>query len=168
VKTELGDHSSPTDSLSTSNERTKNIEEEIRAFFTKYVPKYAPYTAFLLIPIFALLLAWFFRRQKLFYMFHLVFALHFHTFLWIFCSILLIIDIFTHKFEYPDWLSFILFLIPGAYLTIGFHHFYHTKSWWKTVLKAIGITLLYVLLIIIVTILLIISVMLIFFPEIIH
>jgi len=95
-----------------------------------------------------------------------VFALHFHTFLWIYCSILLIIEIFTPKFEYPDWLSFILFLTPGVYLTFGFHRFYQTKSWWKAIRKAIGITLLYALLIVIVTILLLILVMWIFFPEI--
>jgi len=173
VKIESNDHSSPTDSITNNTtadkvkeEKMNKVHEEFRAFVIKNIPKYAPYTTFLLIPIFALLLVLFFRRQKLFYMFHLVFALHFHTFLWIYCSILLIIEIFTPKFEYPGWLSFIIFLIPGAYLAIGFHRFYHTKSWWKVIRKAIGITLLYALLIVIVTILLLILVVWIFFPEI--
>ena len=171
VKIELNDHSSPTDSLTNNTtedkvkeEKLKKIHEEFKAFVLKNIPKYAPYTTFLLIPIFALLLTWFFRRQKLFYMFHLVFALHFHTFLWVFCSILLIIDIFTPKF--PSWLSFLLFLIPGVYLAIGFHRFYHTKLRWQAVLKAIGIGMLYFILIIIVTILVMSLVMWIFFPEI--
>ena len=175
VKIELNNNTSPTDSLTnnTTNdkikeEKIKKIYKEFQAFMIKNVPKYAPYTTFLLIPIFALLLAWLFRRKKLFYMFHLVFALHFHTFLWIFCSILLIIHIIIPKFEFPDWLSFILFLTPGVYLAIGLHRFYHTKSRWQAIRKAIGITLLYVLLITIVTILLLGLVVRIFFPEIIN
>ena len=171
VKIDYKTDSSPTDSLTINGTNDKDKEEKIekfyeefRAFMLKNIPKYAPYTAFLLIPIFALLLAGFFRRKKLFYMFHLVFALHFHTFLWIFCSILLIIDIFIPKF--PDWLSFLLFLTPGVYLAIGFHRFYQTKSRWHAVLKAIGIGMLYFILIIVVTILLLVAVLLIFFPEI--
>ena len=173
VKIESTDQASPTDSLTNNTtsekvkeEKKRKAQEDFRVFALKNIPKYAPYTTFLLIPIFALLLAWFFRRKKLFYMFHLVFALHFHTFLAIFCSILLIVGIFTPNFDFPSWLSLTLFLTPGIYLVIGFHRFYRTKSWWQAVLKAIGITLLYVILIFTVTVLLIISVMLIFFPEI--
>jgi len=171
VKIDYTKDNSTTDSLTNNGSPVKEQEdkinkfqEEFKAFVIKNIPKYAPYTAFLLIPIFALLLAWFFRRQKLFYMFHLVFALHFHTFLWVFCSLLLIIGIFTP--EFPNWLSFLIFLIPGVYLAIGFRRFYHTKSWWQTVRKAIGIGLLYFFLVIVVTGLILGLVIFIFFPEI--
>ncbi|MCL2246998.1 MAG: DUF3667 domain-containing protein [Lentimicrobiaceae bacterium] len=150
-----------TDSLSDNSINNKDEGMTNEKFFEfmrssmKYFTKFAPYAAFLLMPIFALLLAFFFRRQKLFYMFHLVFAVHFHTFLWIYCSILLVIAIFTSNFNFPDWLSFLLFLVPGVYLSIGFHRFYHTKTRWQAVRKAIGIGILYFLLILIATFLLI-------------
>ncbi|MCL2436152.1 MAG: DUF3667 domain-containing protein [Lentimicrobiaceae bacterium] len=138
---------------------------EIGSVLVKYGTKFAPYATFLLIPIFALLLAWFFWRKKLFYIFHLVFAVHFHTFLWIYFSILLIINMCTPKWTYPGWLSFLLFLIPGVYLSIAFYRFYHSKTRWQAVWKAIIIGILYFLLIIIVTMLLIVLVVRIFFPE---
>jgi len=131
-----------------------------------YFTKFAPYATFFLIPIFALLLACFFWRKKIFYLFHLIFAAHFHTFLWIFLSILLIINIFTPNFEYPEWLSFLLFLIPWVYLSIGFHRFYQTKTRWKAIKKSIGISMLYFSLVIAVTALLVILAAKLFFPEI--
>ena len=166
--------STDTDTLTNDStddaEKTKELEEEFSAFFTKYVLKYAPYATFLLIPVFALLLAGFFRREKLFYMFHLVFAVHFHAFVWIYWSmeiaIGMIIKMFVQNVKYPDWLSFLILLIPGAYLSISFHRFYHTKSWWQAIRKTIGITAVYFLLILVVTVFLAILMVQLFFPEI--
>jgi len=163
-----------TDSLANNSIQAHGEEEaekikkslEIGSVLVKYGAKFAPYTTFLLIPIFALLLAGFFWRKKLFYIFHLVFAVHFHTFLWIYLSILLIINMFTPKWTYPNWLSFLLFLIPGVYLAIAFHRFYHSKTRWQAVWKAFVIGILYFLLIIIVTVLLIGLAVHLFFPEI--
>ena len=176
LKVEYSTKPSPTDTDTLTNdstedaEKTKKLEEKIKTFFTKYVFKYAPYATFLLIPIFALLLAGFFRREKLFYMFHLVFAVHFHAFVWIFFSIEIVIGMiirmFVEGFEAPKWLSFLIFLIPGAYLSISFHRFYHTKSWWQAIRKAIGITAVCFLLILVVTVFLTILIVKLFFPEI--
>jgi hypothetical protein len=119
-----------------------------------YFSKYGSFVAFLLIPIFALLLALFFWRNKLLYMYHLVFALHFHTFLWVFFSILIIVNIIFPNVKYPDWLDFLFFLIPGVYLSIAMRRFYQVKrrnAIWKTIF--IGI--LYFSFVITITILLI-------------
>jgi hypothetical protein len=59
----------------------------IRANFLKY----APYASFLLIPFFALLLNLFFRRRELFYIDHLVFAIHFHAFIFFLFTLHLIV-----------------------------------------------------------------------------
>jgi len=130
-----------------------------------YISKFAPYIAFLFIPIFALLLTGLFWRRKLFYIFHLVFAVHFHTFLWIFCSILLLIHIVTPNLVFPGWINFLLFFIPGVYLAIALRHFYHTKSWWKACTKAIGLSLLYFFLILITTAVLVTLFIKIYYPE---
>ena len=146
---------------------TEKVEKslEMGKILVKYFTKFAPYATFLLIPIFALLLAGFFWRKKLFYIFHLVFAVHFHTFLWIYFSILLIIDMCTPKLTYPGWLSFLLFLITGVYLAIAFRRFYHSKTRWQAIWKTITIGMLYFLLIIIVTALVAALVIYLFFPE---
>ena len=114
--------------------------------FINYFFKYAPYISFLFIPIFALLLTLFFWRKKYYYMYHMVFTLHFHTFLWIFLSLLIIINMLTMGLKYPAWLNMILFFTPWVYLTVALRKFYQTKSWWQTLWKAFLISLLYFIL----------------------
>jgi len=143
----------------------KEKASEMISLVATYANKLAPYIAFLFIPIFALLLAGLFWRRKLFYIFHLVFAVHFHTFLWIYCSILLLFHIFTPTLVFPGWLNLLLFFIPGVYLAIAIRRFYHTKSWWKACTKTVGISLLYMILIFMATAFLIILFFKFFFPE---
>jgi len=99
--------------------------------------KYGQFILFLLIPVFTWLLALFFRSNKLYYMHHMVFAVHFHSFLWIFFSLLLIIEIFTSNLSSLSvWFSVLILLIPTVYLGIAFNRFYQSKWWiatWKTV-----------------------------------
>jgi len=135
------------------------------SMFVNYFAKFAPYVTFLLIPIFALLLALFFWRRKYYYMYHMIFTLHFHTFLWIFLSLLLIVEMVIHGLTYPTWLKTLLFFTPGVYLTMALRRYYRTKSWWKAVWKAILISLLYFFLILLVTGFIIYLVAKIFFPE---
>jgi len=131
--------------------------------------KFAPYVAFLLIPFFALLLALFFWRNKFYYVHHLIFTLHFHAFLWVFCSLLILIKIFIDS-KFPEWLSTILFFTPGIYLIFALHRFYlsqtyHFKSWLQTIWKSIFITILYFLIFCTLTIILGGIVLKIYFPE---
>ena len=118
----------------------------------KYFTRYAPYASFLLIPMFALLLALFFWRKKEYFIYHLTFTVHFHTFLWIFCSVLMLVNMVTHGWKYPDWLAGLLFFTPGVYFTVALRRYYKTKSWWQAVWKTIIISLLYLILIITVTV----------------
>ena len=129
--------------------------------------KFAPYVTFLLIPIFAVFLFLFFWRRKYYYMYHLTFALHFHSFLWIFLSLLFLVNMITGDWKYPSWIQFLLLLLPGLYLTVAFRQFYHS-SWWQSLWKAVFVTILYLILILIVTILLAILVLGIYFPELFH
>jgi hypothetical protein len=133
----------------------KEQNQKYERILVNFLSKYAPYISFLLIPIFAFLLALFFWRKKYYYISHLTFTVHFHTFLWIFCSVLMLIDILTH-WIYPQWLAFLLLITPGIYFAIALHRYYKTKTRWQAVWKAILIMLLYFILILMVVTLIII------------
>jgi hypothetical protein len=118
--------------------------EQVRNYFKTY----APYVTFLFIPIFALLLQLLFWRKKYFYISHLVFAVHFHAFLWVMCSLLLISDILLPNFEFHKLLNLNFFFLPGLYLMFAIYRFYQPKRKWTAIWKAVVVTLLYVILII--------------------
>ncbi|MDR0294596.1 MAG: hypothetical protein LBH91_00140 [Prevotellaceae bacterium] len=90
----------------------------------------------------------FFWRKKYFYLSHLTFAVHFHAFLWIMCSLLLIFDILLPNWELPEWLNLLFFLLPGVYLMLALYRFYRPKRKWTAIWKAVVVTLLYAILII--------------------
>jgi len=133
--------------------------------FINYFFKYAPYLSFLFIPIFALLLTLFFWRKKYYYMYHMIFTLHFHTFLWIFLSLLMIISMFTMNLKFPVWLRLILFFTPGVYLTVALRRFYQTKSWWQAVWKAVLICWVYIILFAAILVGIVYAVVQVFYPE---
>ena len=78
---------------------------------------YFPYAMFLVIPFFALLLQILFYRKQHFYAGHLIFAFHFHTFIFLFFTLISLLDhylptsnSFTDKF---------LIWIPPIYFVIA-------------------------------------------------
>jgi hypothetical protein len=151
AETENSENSKPNKTIVGGNDFTT---EQLLGYFTKY----GPFVAFLLIPIFALLLASFFWRNKFFYMHHLVFALHFHTFLWVFFCLLLVVNILFPNVKYSDWVGLLLFLTPGVYLSIAARRYYQ-KTRWNAIWKASVITFVYFFLVLIVTALLIVLVL---------
>ena len=136
-----------------SEEKNVDIETkkqqiiEFIALAPQIFSKFAPYVAFLLIPFFAILLALFFWRKKYYYIHHLIFTIHFHTFIWIFYSLIIFLHVVANP-KYPAWVSFMFFFIPGIYLILALHRFYHPqihhfKLWWQTIWKSILVTILY-------------------------
>ena len=147
------------------NEKNREIISKIFDNFSKF----APYVAFLLIPFFALLLALFYWCKRYYYVHHLIFTVHFHAFLWIFCSLLLLVKMFINS-RFSGWLSTTLFFTPGIYLIFALHRFYHPqtyhfKSWRQTIWKSIFITLLYFFIFCILTVIITGIVLKIYFPE---
>jgi hypothetical protein len=132
-----------------TSEKNQSSGDQIIDYFSKY----GSFVAFLLIPIFALLLALFFWRNKFFYMYHLVFALHFHTFLWVYFSLLIMVRIIFPNVDFSDWIGLLIFLIPGVYLSIAMHRFYQTTRW-NTIWKTVFIGFVYFILVLTVTVLL--------------
>ena len=91
-----------------------------------------PLIALLLIPIFALLLMLFFRKEKLGYMSHLVFALHLHSVLLIISAFMLILLWQGCHLGAIYGLLWIYFLV---YSIIAVRRVYSRSSWGKAILK---------------------------------
>jgi hypothetical protein len=168
IKDNKGDDNTKTFVIKSENVYDNEVKKQKLAELLSMIPhlisKFAPYVAFLLIPFFALLLALYFRRKKYYYIHHLIFTIHFHTFLWIFCSFLLIVSIFV-SLEIPDWLSLILFFTPGIYFIFALHRFYQTRTWWQAMWKSVVITIFYLFLASTITIFFVYFVLKIYFPE---
>jgi hypothetical protein len=150
-------------------EAIKVDKTKLVSTFIQFFTKIAPYISFLCIPFFALLLLLFFWKNKYFYVHHLIFTIHFHSFLWIFFSLIFLKNLFF-KFHYPNWLATILFLIPGIYLMFALHRFYNPKVnnfkyWWHAIWKSVFITIIYFFIISIVSVVLIYLFFRIKYPE---
>lgn len=117
-----------TDNITTKNAKEKNKtknDNDLQQYQIKQsFMKYAPYVSFLLIPFFAFLLTIFFRKKEFFYADHLIFALHFHAFVFILFSIYILIDeLFPRDHDYDIY----FFLVPSIYFLWSLWTVYHPK-----------------------------------------
>lgn len=95
---------------------------------------------FIMAPIMALILLLLYYRKKIFYIQHLIFAFHFHAFVFL---ILIIEDAFF--FWAPQIVSNIFFLICLVYLAIAIKKVYQ-QSWGKSIFKFLFLFIGYVIL----------------------
>lgn len=95
------------------------------------------YAAFLLTPIFALYLGWFYRKRKK-YLENIVFSLHFHAFFFLAGTLFLFLD----KLIEGDIDSIIFYLLVLFYLLISLKRFY-LFSWISTIARFLGLIILY-------------------------
>jgi hypothetical protein len=93
---------------------------------------------FLLIPVTGLLLKLVFIRRKRLYFEHLIFSLHFHSFVFL---IMLLTELFAFFFKVPLLILLGIFLI---YFLFALKRFY-AQGWGKTILKTAALTLLYLI-----------------------
>jgi hypothetical protein len=109
-----------------------------RAFYANI-----PRTFFVLLPVFALLLELFYRTSG-YYVEHLVFSLYYHAFVFLWFTLILLVD------EGNDWMPAAVRFATGlpltawlmAYLPLALRRVYG-GSWTKTLLKVIGLGVLY-------------------------
>ena len=102
------------------------------------VSRVISYSVFLLMPIFALYLGWFFKKKKKHYLENIIFSLHFHAFYFIAGVLLLLFD----KVLTGDVDTLILYLLVFAYLIISLRKFYNF-SWLSTCFRFLGLILVY-------------------------
>jgi hypothetical protein len=103
-----------------------------------------PKLMFVLLPLFALYVGWFYSRKKYYYVNHAIFSVHFHSFVFL----LLLFFILLGKLIPGDWSETILALLSVilafVYLVAALHGMYG-QSFWVTLLKGTGIALLYLI-----------------------
>lgn len=97
---------------------------------------------FFLLPVYALMLAVFYWRQKRYYIEHLVFGMHVHAFLFIIVTLMLIASITPMGGAGQALTQGILGLVVFAYPIIALRRFYR-NGWFFTLLKAFVLGILY-------------------------
>lgn len=109
-------------------------------YFTNKLIHNIPIMMFILLPLFALWIMLFFKKKRKYYIEHLIFTVHYHTFLYLaFLLLTLLGFVFPFiSFEWYVWTSFL-------YLFFGIFRFYHTKlitAFFKSLGIWIGYTLM--------------------------
>ena len=125
-----------------------NISEKIDMFWEKFL-KNISYVLFLLMPFFALILALTLWKSRLLYVHHLIFSINFHSFVFGFSSVLIILGL-IFKESAQVFTSYLLLGYP-LYLMVGIKRFYN-RPFIGSFFKTLGILLLYLLIIFIVII----------------
>ena len=111
-------------------------EDSIKQINTAVV-KRLPQLMFFLMPVFALLLKLFYRRSKRLYLSHLIFAIHFHVFVFLVLIVRLLIYIITES-----QLSAVLLVFIPLYLFQGLKRAY-TENFFMRSIKSFGLFLIY-------------------------
>jgi len=119
-------------------ERTADVfEDELRHNIPKMM--------FLLLPLFALVLSITFRKNKKFYVEHLIYSFHLHCFIFLFISIIILVELLIPN----SWgvivpLSFLVGIYIAWYVYKSLRVVY-VRSRFRTVTKAIGMFFVYLL-----------------------
>jgi Protein of unknown function (DUF3667) len=116
-----------------------------------------PKMMFILLPLFALLLELFYSRKKYFYADHVIFSLHFHTAVFLIFLIFAIVSLLFPAFT-RDARNLEIFL-AAIYLGLALKRTYG-QSAFRTIMKTMGLTILYSILILAGYVILVISALL--------
>lgn len=123
----------PPEALQT-HETRRLRNEMMYSEFVGWISKWLPIVVLLLIPVFALLLQWFFRRRRLRYMAHFVMALHVHSVLLLLITAAIVAGVWCsvpakHAFLIPA-------LLFQLYMIASFHRLYG-YGWVRTAVKSL-------------------------------
>ncbi|MYB05541.1 MAG: DUF3667 domain-containing protein [Gemmatimonadetes bacterium] len=111
------------------------------AFFERIVGNLS-IAMFFLLPVYALILAVLYWRQKRYYIEHLIFGMHVHSFLFMIVTLMLIASITPMGAAGQGWTQGILGLAVVAYPIIALRRFYG-NGWFVTLFKAFVLAILY-------------------------
>ena len=144
---------------SNRNETGNEINEKV---FIETSIRYLPYAILLLTPLFALLLRIAYRKNVKYYADHMVFSLHFHSFLFIALGMITI----AYNSINSSWIPWgcLYSLIPLIYFVIASKRVYNPKIW-SLIKRTIFVVVLYLFVMIVFMILFIITILSIFYPE---
>lgn len=112
----------------------KELNDDREAFISTFFD-YFSYTLFLLMPVFALLLMLVNRKNKKFYVNHLIFAINYHTFSFLIFSITMALAKYVLPESTAHYSAHLIWAIP-IYLVVGMQYYYK-RGWIKTIIKTI-------------------------------
>lgn len=123
----------------------KKYGNRAKDVFVEELDHNVPKMMFVLLPLFALILRFAFRRDKKYYVEHLIFSFHLHCFAFLFLIIIMLLK-FLPNFggHLHEWLQFACFIGIVIYIYKAFRAVYH-RSRWRTFSKMIGISFVYLM-----------------------
>lgn len=101
-----------------------------------------PKLMFVLLPLFALYVGWFYSRKKYYYVQHAIFSVHFHSFVFLLFLVCFLLAKIAPEPWGPIIVMVIAFLLIFVYLVAALYGMYG-QSFWRSLLKGIAISLLY-------------------------
>jgi hypothetical protein len=110
----------------------RSDEKSIGTYFSEYMLDKASLLMFLMLPIFALLLKLIYLRRKRYYVEHLTFSLHIHSF----AFLILLLLIVCERLFAADWFAKAAILLIFIYGAVAARNVYK-QTWIKTLLKGI-------------------------------
>ncbi len=118
-----------------------------------------PKIMFVLLPLFAVYVGWFYNRKKYYYVNHAIFSVHFHSFAFLFFLFMMLLNLVLPG----TWTSLILVAITPIpvliYLIAALHGMYG-QSFWVSLGKGLAIALIYAITFSVISTLLMISALL--------
>lgn len=130
-------------SKSEENKKNLNILKDVWLQMVDIGTRYFPMLILLTAPFLSISLRLVQHRHKCPYIQHFIFALHYTALLE-----LLIIFIYTlHLINAMsmDALEWIMMIVPCTYLTVAFHKAYEVSSWFKSIIKAMFTSMVYMI-----------------------
>lgn len=119
------------------------ISGEKKKEFQNYFFNFLPKMFFFLLPVFALLLKLLYVRRKIYYTEHFIFSLHFHSFLFLVTSLMLLISNFIENVR-TSKLPIAAPLLIGVYLFFAMKNVYR-QSIKKTMVKFILLSFIHLI-----------------------
>ena len=108
--------------------------------FTQLLRKNISYMMFVLMPVLGALIYLFYRKRINYYIESLVLSIHFHSFVFLFYTIILLIDlVIDQPLIYLLWI-----IIPPVYMLLMFMKYFE-KRFWISALKTFFIGILYII-----------------------
>jgi hypothetical protein len=115
---------------------------QAREQFVEDIQHNIPKMMFVLLPLFALMLTVTFRKNKKFYVEHLIYTFHLHCFIFLFTAMVLIVEMaLPAAWKISQWLSLLAVIYVFWYFYRSLRVVYQ-RSRFRTITKLIGISLL--------------------------
>jgi hypothetical protein len=103
-----------------------------------------PKIMFVLLPLFAWFVSWFYSRATYYYVQHAIFTIHYHSFLFLLFMVVLLITKPMTSFQAIMWTVLASYLLAYVYLVAALRGMYR-QAVWLSALKGLAIGLLYLL-----------------------